>query len=249
MSRWDLVVWVAVPYAAIAIFVVGHIVRYRRDQYRWGARSSQLLESRWLRIGSMVFHYGAIGAIGGHVVGILVPLSVTESLGISETAYHLLAAVGGLAAGAAATAGFVILVVRRVRFPRVRAVTSRMDVVTFALLAFGIATGMIATLWGTIGEQVRYRETVAPWFRGLLTLDPKPELMQRQDDLPFIFQLHVTGLWLLFAAWPFSRLVHAWSIPVDWFRRSPILYRGRAGRSRPPRAAQVAQARGGDAAR
>jgi nitrate reductase gamma subunit len=46
----------------------------------------------------------------------------------------------------------------------------------------------------------------------------------------------VTGLWLLFAAWPFSRLVHAWSIPVDWFRRAPILYRGRAGRPRPARA-------------
>ena len=249
MSRWDLIVWVAIPYAAIATFVVGHVLRYRRDQYRWGARSSQLLESRWLRIGSVVFHYGALGAIGGHVVGILVPHGVTDTLGVSESAYHLMAAVGGLAAGAAATLGFLILVVRRLRFPRVRVVTSRMDVLTFALLAFGIVTGMIATLWGTLGEEVRYRETVAPWFRGLVTLDPKPELMQRQDDLPFIFQLHVTGLWLLFAAWPFSRLVHAWSIPVDWFRRSPILYRGRAGRPRAAAGAHVAQARSGDGVR
>jgi nitrate reductase gamma subunit len=158
---------------------------------------------------------------------------VTDSLGISESSYHLLAATGGLAAGIAATAGFLILVVRRIRFPRVRAVTSRMDVAVFALLAFGIVTGMIATLWGTLGEEVKYRESVAPWFRGLFTLNPQGELM---DEAPFIFQLHVTGLWLLFAAWPFSRLVHAWSIPVDWFRRAPILYRGRAGRPRPARA-------------
>lgn len=226
MSRSDLILWVAIPYAAIATFVVGHVLRYRRDQYDWGARSSQLLESRWLRIGSMVFHYGALGAIGGHVVGILVPHSVTDTVGIDESAYHVMAAAGGVAAGGAAVAGFLILVYRRARFPRIRAVTSRMDVVVFALLAFGLATGMIATLWGTLGDEVRYRETVAPWFRGLLTLNPKPELMSR-DDLPFIFQLHVTGLWLLFAAWPFSRLVHAWSIPVDFFRRSPILYRGR----------------------
>jgi nitrate reductase gamma subunit len=227
MSRSDLIVWVAIPYLAIATFAVGHVLRYRRDQYGWGARSSQLLESRWLRIGSMVFHYGALGAIAGHVVGILVPHGVTDALGVSEGAYHFVAAVGGLAAGAAATLGFAILVWRRVRFPRVRAVTSRMDVAVFALLAFGIVTGMIATLGGTLGEEVRYRETVAPWFRGLFTLDPRPELMH---EVPFVFQLHVTGLWLLFAAWPFSRLVHAWSIPVDWFRRSPILYRGRAGR-------------------
>jgi nitrate reductase gamma subunit len=232
VSRSDLIVWVAIPYAAIAVFVVGHVLRYRRDQYNWGARSSQLLESRWLRIGSVVFHYGALGAIGGHVVGILIPHSVTSSLGISEDTYHVVAAAGGVAAGGAAVAGFLILVYRRARFPRVRAVTTRMDVVVFALLAFGLVTGMVATLWGTLGEEVRYRETVAPWFRGLLTLDPKPELMSGADAPPFIFQLHVTGLWLLFAAWPFSRLVHAWSIPVDFFRRSPILYRKRAGAHR-----------------
>ena len=244
MSRSDLLVWIALPYAAIAVFIVGHAWRYRRDQYRWGARSSQILESRWLRIGSMVFHYGALGAIAGHVVGILVPHGVTDTLGVSESAYHLMAALGGLSAGAAAALGFLILLYRRARFARVRAVTSRMDLVVFALLAFGIVTGMVATLWGTIGDEVRYRETVAPWFRGLFLLDPKPELM---GDVPFIFQLHVTGLWLLFAAWPLSRLVHAWSIPVDWFRRSPILYRGRAGR---PRAAvRMAQARSGDGVR
>lgn len=233
MSRSDLILWVAIPYAAIATFVVGHVLRYRRDQYNWGARSSQLLESRWLRIGSMVFHYGALGAIGGHVVGILIPHGVTDSVGVSEGSYHVVAALGGVAAGGAAVAGFLVLVYRRMRFPRVRAVTSRMDVVVFALLAFGLATGMIATLWGTLGDEVRYRETVGPWFRGLLTLDPRPELMSGQDGPPFVFQLHVTGLWLLFAAWPFSRLVHAWSIPVDFFRRSPILYRGRAARHAP----------------
>ena len=44
-------------------------------------------------------------------------------------------------------------------------------------------------------------------------------------------------VWLLVAFWPFSRLVHAWSIPVDYPRRSPILYRRRGGRTRRPRPA------------
>ena len=49
----------------------------------------------------------------------------------------------------------------------------------------------------------------------------------------FVFQAHVTVVWLLVAFWPFSRLVHAFSVPVDYvLRRSPIVYRARA-RQRP----------------
>ncbi|HET8820642.1 MAG TPA: respiratory nitrate reductase subunit gamma [Thermoleophilaceae bacterium] len=234
MSRGELLLYAVLPYAAIATFLVGHWWRYHRDQYRWTARSTQLLESRWLMVGSTLFHFGALGAIGGHVVGILVPHAWTDALGISESAYHVLAAVGGLAAGVAATLGFVVLAVRRARFPRVRVTTTRWDLATFFLLAFGITTGMICTIWGTLGEEVRYRETVAPYFRGLLALNPQPELMTG-DDVPFVFQLHVSSVWLLYAAWPFSRLVHAWSIPVDWFRRSPIPYRGRVAAIRSTR--------------
>jgi nitrate reductase gamma subunit len=226
LTRGELLLYVVLPYAAIATFLVGHWWRYRRDQYRWTARSTQLLESRWLMVGSNLFHFGALAAIGGHVLGILVPHAWTDTLGISESAYHVLATIGGLAAGAAATLGFVVLAVRRARFPRVRVTTTRWDLVTFFLLAVGITTGMICTLWGTVGDEVHYRDTVAPYFRGLFALNPQPELMTGHE-VPFVFQLHVSSLWLLYAAWPFSRLVHAWSIPVDWFRRSPIPYRGR----------------------
>jgi nitrate reductase gamma subunit len=235
MSQGELVLYAVLPYAAIATFLVGHWWRYRRDQYRWGARSTQLLESRWLMIGSNLFHFGALAAIGGHVMGILVPHAWTDALGISEGTYHVLAAAGGLVAGVAATLGFVVLLVRRARFPRVRVTTTRWDLVTFFLLAFGIATGMICTVWGTLGEEVRYRETVAPYFRSLFVLDPRPELMTGDDDVPFVFQLHVSAMWFLYAAWPFSRLVHVWSIPVDWLRRSPIPYRGRVAAARSSR--------------
>lgn len=234
MSRGELVLYAVLPYTALAIFVVGHWWRYRRDQYRWTARSTQLLESRWLMVGSNLFHFGALAAIGGHVLGILVPHSWTDSLGIGESAYHVLATVGGLAAGAAAGLGFVVLAVRRARFARVRVTTTRWDLVTFFLLAFGITTGMICTLWGTVGDEVHYRDTVAPYFRGLLALDPQPDRMAAAE-VPFIFQLHVSSMWVLYAAWPFSRLVHAWSIPVDWFRRSPIPYRGRVAAARSAR--------------
>ncbi len=232
MSRSDLVFWVIVPYVAIAIFVVGHIWRYRRDQYTWSARSTQLFESRALTVGSNLFHVGALAAIGGHVLGILVPAAWTRELGISEDAYHVIAGVGGVSAGGAVVFGMLVLAWRRARHPRVRATTSRVDVWVFLLLGVTILTGVWATLSANlIGDQVAYRDTVAPWFRGLFTLDPDAQLM---SGVPFIFQLHVTLAWLLYASWPFSRLVHAWSVPLGYFRRAPVLYRSRtATRARP----------------
>ncbi len=231
MSRGELLLYGVLPYAAITCFLVGHWWRYRTDQYGWGARSTQLLESRTLRYASIIFHVGVLAAIGGHVLGLLVPRGWTAAVGIDDEAYHVIAAVGGIAAGGAVIVGFALLVYRRLRFQRVRVTTTRLDVIVFALLAAGIATGMLATVTN-LGDSVHYRESVAPYFRDFLVFDPDPELMTG-GGVNLIFQAHVTIVWLLYAFWPFSRLVHAWSLPVDYLRRSPILYRSRLPRARP----------------
>lgn len=228
MSQGDVLLYAVLPYAAIAVFVVGHVWRYRSDQYGWGARSTQLLESRVLRYSSIVFHLGVLAAIGGHVLGLLVPRGWTAAVGIDDEAYHVIAVVGGLTAGGAVIVGFAGLMYRRLRFPRVRVTTTRMDVAVFALLAIGIVTGMLATVTN-FGDSVHYRESVAPWFRKLFVFDPEPGLMTG-GGVTFIFQLHVTAVWFFFALWPFTRLVHAWSIPIDYLRRSPIVYRSRGPR-------------------
>jgi nitrate reductase gamma subunit len=245
MSGGEILLYAVLPYVALAVFVVGHWWRYRTDQYGWGARSTQLLESRVLRYASIVFHLGVLAAIGGHVLGLLVPRSWTAAVGISDDAYHVIAVVGGIVAGGAVCVGFALLVYRRLRYPRVRVTTTRADVIVFALLTAGIVTGMLATLTN-IGDVVHYRESVAPYYRNLLILNPKPELMTG-TEVTFIFQAHVTVVWMLFAFWPFSRLVHAWSVPVDYLRRSPILYRSRSRRpsraSRPVTATQLDSSR------
>lgn len=234
MSRGELLLYAVLPYAALAVFAVGHWWRYRTDQYGWSARSTQLLESRVLRFASITFHLGVLAAIGGHVLGLLVPRGLTAAVGINDDAYHVIAVIGGLAAGGAVLAGFVALTYRRLRFPRVRVTTKRMDVAVFALLAIGIITGVLATITN-FGDSVEYRSTVAPYFRQLFIFDPKPELMTG-GGVTFIFQIHVISVWFLFALWPFTRLVHAWSLPIDYLRRSPIVYRSRERRGRPRRA-------------
>ena len=229
----ETIIYVILPYVALTIFVAGLIWRRRTDSYGWNAGSTQLLEGRVLRYASVIFHVGVLMAIGGHIIGLLIPISWTEAVGLSDSAYHVIAVFGGVVAGVAVVVGFALLVYRRLKFPRVRVTTNRMDVAVFALLAFGIITGMLATLTN-INDSVPYRETVAPYFRQLFILNPEPELMTG-GEVSLVFQIHVVGVWFLFALWPFSRLVHAFSVPLGYFKRSPILYRPRATRPSPRR--------------
>jgi nitrate reductase gamma subunit len=225
------IIYVVLPYVAMTVFVVGLIWRWRTDSYGWGARSTQILEGKVQRYAGVIFHLGVLAAIGGHVLGILIPQSWTEAVGVSDGLYHVIAVIGGVSAGLAVSVGLAMLIYRRLRFPRVKATTSRMDVAVFALLAFGIVTGFLATLTN-IGDVVHYRETVAPYFRQLFIFDPDPGLMTG-DQVTLIFQIHVVGVWFLYMLWPFSRLVHAFSVPVGYLGRSPILYRSRSNRGTP----------------
>ena len=70
------------------ILVGGTIWRWRYDQFGWTTRSSQLYESRLLRLGSPLFHFGILVALIGHIIGLLVPESWTDAAGLSEHAYQ-----------------------------------------------------------------------------------------------------------------------------------------------------------------
>jgi len=222
MSRVDTFFWLLLPYIALTSFVVGHVWRYRRDGYTWTARSTQLLERRLLLVGSVAFHLGILGVIGGHVLGILGPESWTNAIGISEHFYHWLAIVAGGAAGLLLSLGALVLVYRRLKIDRIRATTLPSDWVLYPILLATILLGMLCTIIGGVLDEYNYRETVSPWFRSVFTFDPKASLML---EAPFVYQAHVTVAWLLFAIWPYTRLVHVWSVPLGYIARSPIVYR------------------------
>lgn len=225
-SGGQLLLWVAFPYITLAVCLVGHIWRYRQDQFGWTTRTTQLLERRWLRWGSPIFHLGAFAVIGGHVVGLVVPASWTEAVGITEDMYHRAAVALGSVAGAAMVAGLAMLSARRLLNRRVRGTTDRSDKVLFPLLAATMLLGVAATVThNVIGGGYDYRSTISVWFRGLFTLQPNPEAM---TGAPLLFQLHAVSACLLFAAWPFTRLVHVWSAPVGYLARPYIVYRRRA---------------------
>lgn len=224
LGAWDIILWVALPYLALGIFVLGHVWRWRYDQFGWTSRSTQLQERRLLKWGSPVFHYATFAAIAGHVIGILIPAAFTDFLGISEHVYHLFAAGAGFVAAVLVMAGVVVLAARRLFVARVRATTSTVDWVALILLLAIILTGIVPTVFNLVGEAYDYRSTVGVWFRGLFVAQPHAALMV---SAPLLYQIHAAAAWLIIAAWPFTRLVHAWSYPLWFLWRPYIVYRSR----------------------
>jgi nitrate reductase gamma subunit len=231
--------WVIVPYLCLATFVVGHYWRYRYDKFGWTTRSSQLYENRLLRLGSPLFHFGMLGVVAGHFVGLLVPESWTNGAGLSNHAYHWGALGGGRAAAAATLAGLVILIYRRRTVGPVFSATTKMDKLMYVFLAGVILLGIWNTVSGASflfgGHEYDYRQGVSIWFRQFWSFHPDPALM---GAAPLSFQLHAFVASLLFALWPFTRLVHVFSAPVGYLTRPYIVYRSRdtqLGNRRPGR--------------
>ncbi len=223
----DQFLWVIVPYVCLTVFVVGHVWRYRYDKFGWTTRSSQLYEDRLLRLGSPLFHFGILGVFLGHVMGLGIPKSWTNAVGISDRVYHLAAVSGGMLAGVAAVVGLVILIYRRRTVGPVFSATTVMDKVMYAVLGLVIMLGFWTTITVTVLElngHYDYREGVSVWFRGIFRFDLHPDLMA---DAPLGFQAHGMAAMLLFALWPFTRLVHVFSAPLGYLTRPYLVYRSR----------------------
>ncbi len=103
----QILLWAVLPYVTIAVFVVGMIWRYRYDKFGWTTRSSQLYERKLIRIASPLFHIGILAVVMGHVVGLLIPESWTNALGVSEGMYHVMAVSLGAVAGVCTLVGIV----------------------------------------------------------------------------------------------------------------------------------------------
>lgn len=240
-SGWQVFWWVVLPYIALAIFVVGHVWRWRYDQFGWTSRSTQLQERKLLKWGSPAFHYGTFAAIGGHVIGILIPERWTRAIGIPEEWYRWFSAGAGTLAAVLVIGGVVVLAGRRLLVPRVRATTSPIDYVALILLLIVILTGIAPTIGvNLLGHGYDYRTTVAPWFQGLFAFSPDVRAIA---SAPLIYQVHTTAAWVdlggLAVQPPGARVVGAGLVPVAALRRLPVPPRvaaRRAGHQRPPMA-------------
>ena len=111
------------PYIAAAIFLFGSLARFEREQYTWKSDSSQMLYRGNLRTGNILFHVGILGLFFGHLVGLLTPVVVWDTLGVSHGLKQAIAMSAGGVMGTMCLAGLLILLHRRLTNARVSAVT------------------------------------------------------------------------------------------------------------------------------
>ncbi|MGV9850667.1 respiratory nitrate reductase subunit gamma [Streptomyces sp. NPDC003442] len=224
MNHLNIALWGVLPYLILALFTAGSAWRYHYDRFGFTTRSSQLHEHRLLGIGGPLFHYGLLFVIAGHVVGLLIPETLTERLRVSESLYHANALLVGGTAGLATVTGLGILLYRRLRVPAVRAATSRSDHAVYPLLTTVLLAGLTATATGAGHHSYDYRRGVSIWFRSLFTLDPDVPAMAHA---PLVYRIHALLAMAVFALWPFSRLVHAFTAPLGYLTRPYVVYRSR----------------------
>ena len=204
------------PYIAIAVLLIGSWLRLDRDSYTWRSGSSQLLSSRGMRLGSNLFHIGVLAILAGHFVGLLTPHFIYEPF-ISTSNKQLLAMGVGGVFGLLAFVGMTILVVRRLFNPRIRATGRRCDLAVLLLLYAQLLLGL-ASIFVSAGhldgaQMVRLGE----WAQHIVTF--RWGAADYIADAHWIYKAHVFLGMTLLLIFPFTRLVHIWSMPISYLRR------------------------------
>lgn len=221
------------PYIAMAVFAIGCWARFDHGAYTWRTGSSQLLSSKWMRLGSNWFHIGILAILGGHFVGLLTPHAVYEPF-ISSAQKQLVAMVVGGIFGLMCFIGMSILLVRRISNARVRAAGSGRDLLVLVLLYAQLILGMCSIIVSADHMDGSQMVKLGEWAQHIVTF--RGGAADYVVDAHWIYKAHISlGLFLILIT-PFTRLVHVWSIPLGYLtrpyqivrrRQAPLDYNGR----------------------
>ena len=69
----DQLLFGALPYAVMVVFLLGTIQRYRAQSFSYSSLSSQFLENRQHFWAMVPFHYGILTVVTGHLVAFFLP--------------------------------------------------------------------------------------------------------------------------------------------------------------------------------
>jgi len=209
MSGFHQFLYGIYPYIALAIFLLGSLVRFDREQYTWKSDSSELLRRGQLRWGSNLFHLGILMLFGGHLVGLLTPKELYHAIGLSTQGKQIIAiAVGGLA-GTLCLIGIALLLHRRHTEPRVRATSRTMDFVILYWILITLVLGLISIVASLSHLDGGVMVALSHWAQHLLTF--RGDAASFIVNVPLIYKIHLFFGMTLFILFPFSRLVHVWS--------------------------------------
>ena len=200
--------WGVFPYLCIVLFFVVPIIRMATRPYSWSTRASGLFGRQLLGVASTMFHWGLVLLLAGHVVGLIGGVMGSRA---AVDFFFWSALIGGFLV----LVGSFMALVRRIRVPEVRAMSRPED---YIIQCFLIAIVGIALYQVLVDKIFGIAYTASSWTASLWTLTPQPELM---ESASFLTKLHVFLALLFFAYFPFTKLVHFWTFPVNYFVRVP----------------------------
>lgn len=218
----DSVIFIALPYVALALLIFVAPYRYLHNRLNWSAFSTQLLERKLVYWGSNPWHYGIIPILLAHLIWLIFPGQVQRFLGNQDTLLILESL--GLGLALLALLGLLMLILRRINTPKLRRVNYWTDWMILALLLVQVGTG-IYIAWFLRWGSHWYIHTAVPYLWSIFTLSPQIDYVA---DLPPVFKLHVAFAFLIIAVLPFTKLVHLLFLPVNFLKDPPILYRWRS---------------------
>jgi len=196
------------PYIALAVFFLGSLIRFDREQYTWKSDSSQMLRRGQLRLGSNLFHIGVLFLFFGHFFGMLTPHFIYEPF-IGAGAKQILAMVSGGTAGVLAFIGISLLLHRRLTEPRIRATSKFSDLFILVLLWLQLLLGLATIPLSAQHLDGSMMVRLAEWGQRIVTF--RGGAVELLDGAGWIFKLHLVLGMTIFFVFPFTRLVHVWS--------------------------------------
>jgi len=218
MDKFVGVLFVALPYLAIAIFIIGTIFRYYKQGYKVSSLSTQLFESKLLYWGSHAFHIGILVLFIGHLVGFLLPSTLLAWGNVPARIIPI--EVGAFAFAILAIFGLFTLLLRRLTNAAVKKVTSTMDLVLYTLLIVQVIAGMYVALFYKYGS-LWFASSLAPYLKSIFILSPD---IKAVADMPWMIKLHVVMAFLIVAMIPFTRLMHILVYPFVYIGRAAQIF-------------------------
>jgi nitrate reductase gamma subunit len=197
------------PYIALAVFLLGSLIRFDREQYTWRSESTQVLHTGQLRLGSILFHIGIIGLLGGHAVGLLTPVWVWDTLGVTHGAKQLFAMAAGGVMGSLCLIGILLLLARRLGNERLRAATTFKDKIVLLWILGTLLLGLSSIFVSAGHLDGHMMVLLMSWAQHIVTF--RGDAAGFILDAPLVFKLHLFMGMSLFVIFPFTRLVHIWS--------------------------------------
>jgi len=205
------------PYIAMTIFIVGSALRYDRDHYTWKADSSQLLRKKGMLWGSNLFHVGIILLFFGHFVGLLTPKWVYHPF-MSAATKQIIAMIAGGIFGTMCLVGMLILLNRRLFDKRISKTSKFSDTFILLYLFAQLLLGLLTIPYSAQHLDGSSMVALANWAQHITTFR-----MGAADFIiaeAWVFKLHLVLGMTLFVIFPFTRLVHIWSVPVQYLTRT-----------------------------